>query len=81
MVEVHLWAGLRRFTDGQKSVEVDAKNVGQMLDALARDYPGLGDIFAEGISVSIDGNIHPDSQSEPVHEGQEIYLMQRVRGG
>lgn len=81
MVKVNLWAGLTAFTGGDRQVEVDARNVGQMLDALAAKYPGLGAVIGEGVSVSIDGEIFPDNRSEPVQEDQDIYLMQRVRGG
>ena len=83
MVRVHLWSGLRSFADGQKVVEVEAKNVGQLYAALARTYPGLADIIqdGEGVSVSIDGQIIPDSLIEPVAPGQEIYLLQKLRGG
>lgn len=42
MIEVHLWSGLRRFTDGVEVVQVQANTVGQMLDGLVAAHPGLG---------------------------------------
>ena len=82
-VKIHLWSGLRSFTDGAAVVEVEAKNVGQLYTALARAYPGLADIIddGEGVSVSIDGQIVPDSLIEPVNPDQEIYLLQKLKGG
>ncbi len=81
MAEVNLWAGLRAFTGGKLKVEVEAKNVGEMLDALARAYPGLAPIIEDGVSVAIDGQIIHSSVTTPLPEGAEIYLMQQVKGG
>ena len=80
MVEVNLWAGLRRFTDGKLVVEVEAGNVGQMLDALAETYPGLGPIIAD-VSVAIDGEITTGGRHTAIGPENEIYLMQRMKGG
>ena len=45
MVQVNLWAGLRRFTDGKDTVEIKARNVGEILNALENKYPELREIF------------------------------------
>ncbi|MFC3614456.1 MoaD/ThiS family protein [Lutimaribacter marinistellae] len=81
MVEVHLWSGLRRFAEGREAVEVEAATVGQMLDALKRDYPGLAEPIEAGVSVSVDGRIIASDLTEPVASDSEVYLMQRLRGG
>lgn len=80
MVKVHLWSGLRRFTDGVQVVEVPAETVGQMLDGLVTAHPGLAPVIAAGVSVSVDGVLIP-SRFAPVSEANEIYLIQRVKGG
>ena len=80
MVEVNLWAGLRRFTDGKTVVEVEADTVGQMLDTLAATYPGLGPILAD-VSVAIDGEIVTGGRQKASGPENEIYLMQRMKGG
>ncbi len=80
MVEVNLWSGLRRFTDGALRIEVAPGTVGQILDGLAATYPGLGPIFEAGISVAVDGEI-VNGRNIAVPEGAEVYLMQRVKGG
>ncbi|HHL22445.1 MAG TPA: hypothetical protein ENJ52_13095 [Aliiroseovarius sp.] len=80
-LEVHLWSALRRFTDGREAVTVEAATIGEMLDALRRDWPGLRDAIDAGVSVSVDGRLIAASRSEPLHEGQEIYLLQRLKGG
>ena len=41
LVKVHLWSGLRALAGGQAAVELRAGTIGQMLDALVKEYPGL----------------------------------------
>lgn len=81
LIQVHLWSALRSLVGGQEVVEVRASTIGQMLDALAEAYPGLRDPIDIGVSVSIDGKIYAQNLTQPVAEGQEIYLLQRIRGG
>ena len=81
MLEVNLWAGLRRFTEGQLVVPVQAGTIGQMLDALVRDYPGLAPVIAAGVTVAVDGVVITDNLHRPIPPGAEVYLMQRIKGG
>jgi len=81
VVEVHLWSGLRRFTDGVTVVSVEAATVGQMLDALVRAHPGLEPVIEAGVSVAIDGEVVTDGLHRAVGPDSEIYLMQRIKGG
>ena len=81
MVEVNLWSGLRAFADGAQVVEVEAKNIGQMLDALAEKHPGLADIIDAGVSVSVDGRVIASSLSHPLEPANDIWLMQQLKGG
>jgi molybdopterin converting factor small subunit len=80
-VQVHLWSALRRHTDGKDVVEVEASTTGEMLRALEQAYPGLAAPIRAGVSVAIDGRIYATSLTEPVAPEQEIYLMQRLKGG
>ena len=80
-VEVHLWSGLRALTGGLEKVTVDASNTGDLLAALTRDYPQLGPVIEAGVSVAVDGRIIASSLTEPLGADQEIYLMQRLKGG
>lgn len=81
LVKVHLWSGLRSRADGQAEVEVRAATIGQMLEALVAEYPGLSEPIEAGVSVSVDGKIYAFGLTEPVSEDNEIYLLQRIRGG
>lgn len=80
MLKVHLWSGLRRFTNGVEVVLVEAETVGQMLDGLVAAHPGLGPFIEAGVSVAVDGVLTP-SRFAPLSAENEIYLIQRVKGG
>ncbi len=80
-VQVHLWSALRRHTGGAEVVEVEAATTGQLLEALRRDYPGLGPMIDAGVSVAIDGRIYATSLSQPVTPENEIFILQRIKGG
>ncbi len=81
MVEVHLWSGLRSLTGGQQVVEVKAKTTGELLRELVRAHPQLQAPIDAGVSIAIDGRVIASGLTEPIPEGAEVYLMQRLRGG
>ncbi|UWR06562.1 MoaD/ThiS family protein [Ruegeria sp. B32] len=81
MVEVHLWSGLRSLTGGREVVEVEASNTGELLRELVCLHPQLQAPIDAGVSVAVNGRIIAAGLSEPIPEGAEVYLMQRLRGG
>ena len=81
MVEVHLWSGLRAQAEGHQIVEVEARNVGELLRALVAVHPGLKPSIDAGVSVAIDGRIIANSLTEPVPPDSEVFLLQKIRGG
>ena len=81
MVEVNLWSGLRKFTDGADVVEVEGRTVGQVLDALIAANPGLGPVIEAGISVAVDGEVITGGRQTPVDDASEVFLMQQIKGG
>jgi len=81
MVEVHLWSGLRSLTGGQEVVEVQARTTGDVLRELVRVHPQLQGPIDAGVSIAINGRVIASGLTEPIPEGSEVYLMQRLRGG
>ncbi len=81
IVKVHLWSGLRAFTGGQEVVEVQAQTVGEVISGLVAAHPGLADIVESGVSVAVDGKVIASALNEPVRPENEIWLMQRLKGG
>ena len=81
MVEVTLWAGLRPLVDNQEMLTVEAKTIRELFRKLEALYPGLREPIKNQIAVSIDGVIYRDDWSQPLPEGSEVFLMQRLEGG
>lgn len=81
MVEVNLWSGLRRFTDGELVVHVEADTVGKMLDALITAHPDLAPVIEAGLSVAVDGEVITDAHHTPIRPDSEIFLLQQLKGG
>ncbi len=81
MVRVTLWGSLRALADGRDTVEVEANNTRQMLDALAEKYPALEPVIESGVSVAIDGQIYRDAWFTPISDDSEVVLMPYMAGG
>lgn len=80
-LRIHLWSGLRRFVDGEEVVEVEATTIGTMLDALKAEYPGLAPLLDAGVSIAIDDEIVNGSRHRPLNADQEIFVLQKIKGG
>ena len=81
MVAVRLWGSLAEFADGHRDVEIAATNLRELLDGLAKAYPGLKPQLERGVSVSIDGRIYNDTWATPINETSEVVLLSRLVGG
>lgn len=79
-VAVNLWSSLTRLTGGERVVEVEASTIAEALDGLVAAHPGLGPIIQGGVSVVIDGEV-ATGRHVPIGPENEIYLMQRMKGG
>ncbi len=81
MVTVTLWAGLVPLADNQKTLEVEADTIRDLLRQLTERYPGLRDPIKNEVAVVIDGVIYRDDRSRPLPDGAEVFLMRRLAGG
>lgn len=80
MVEVNLWSGLRRLADDKLVVSVEARTLREMLAALVAAHPALSPVIKGGVSISVNGVIE-NNLSAAIRPEDEIYLIQRVKGG
>ncbi len=81
MARVVLWGSLKPHTGGKLEVEVEARNVGELLARLGETYPGLQSQIKRGVSVSIDGLIYREGWLEPLKPDSEVFLLPRMTGG
>jgi molybdopterin synthase sulfur carrier subunit len=89
-VQVNLPTVLRSHAGGAKAVSVDGATVGQVLVALAREYPGLS-----GQVINADGTLHKfvnvylndddvrylSGVDTPVGAADELSILPAVAGG
>ncbi len=81
MAKVVLWGSLKQAAGGQTEIEMDAKNVREVLDTLAERYPKLKPQLDRGVSVSIDGVMFRDAWFAPIKPDSEVYVLPRMAGG
>lgn len=88
-VKVNLHLTLRQYTNGQETIEVDGKTVGECLKNLVKKHPALeSSIFAKNGKlanvVEIYLNLqsaYPNELARPVQDGDEIHVTMMLAGG
>lgn len=81
MVQVYLWGDLRRASGGARSVEIEARNVSELIAALEDRFPALRDKGLADMTVAIDGELMSNAEFEPVSPESEIHFLQPTGGG
>ena len=78
---------LRTLTDNVEEVEVDAKNVRQVIEQLETRFPGIrsrlceDDALKPGISVAVDGNVSLLGMLQKVGPQSEVHFLPAIGGG
>lgn len=72
---------LRRYTNDEPGVEVQAANFRELVVALEKIYPGIAEVVSEGMAVAIDGEIIHDPYMEPIRPDSEVHFLHRIAGG
>ena len=80
-VNVYLWTSLKKFTNEEDKLSIAAKSIGELVGVLERDFPGLKPFIDSGISFAVNGELSNPNSNEPLPDGAEIYLMQKLKGG
>ena len=80
-VNVYLWTSLKKFTNDEDKLSIEAKNIGELVGILEKDFPGLKPFIDSGISLAVNGELSNPNSNEPLPDGAEIYLMQKLKGG
>jgi molybdopterin converting factor small subunit len=80
-VNVYLWTSLKKFTNEEDRLSIEAKSIGELVGVLERDFPGLKPFIDSGISFAVNGELSNPNSNDPLPDGAEIYLMQKLKGG
>jgi len=87
MATVHVPPLMRDLTRGQARVIVPERTLGQVINALEKEYPGIKErLCVEGqlkskITASVDGRIAQLGMEQPVGEHSEIRFLLVLAGG
>ena len=87
MVTVRIPPLLRSQTGGVAVLEVSASTVGEVIEQLDRQFPGLaerlveGDLLRPGLNVSIGPRIYGRMLQQAVPSGSEVQFLTAVAGG
>ena len=87
MATVVIPALLRKFTDGKDRISASGRNIGQLIDDLERQFPGLREHIIEdgevkaSVAISVDGEMGTGGVLEPVRESSEVFILPAIGGG
>ena len=81
MARVVLIGNLTQLTGGVTEFQLAAPSVKHLFQQLAALYPAIEPHLAEGIAVSIDGQIYQDALLEPIDSSSEVFIIPQIAGG
>jgi molybdopterin converting factor small subunit len=90
MPTVNFTYALKRFYPDLASMEVQAQNVADVLHSLNQRYPGIKDYLVDEqgrlrqhVNIFIGDKLIKDKLklTDPVAEGDEVFIMQALSGG
>lgn len=87
MAKVFIPTMLQSATGGVKQVEVEARNVRQVIEQLDEMFPGIGGRLVEdgdirsNLAVDVDGEVARMGMMERVKDTSEIHFVPAIGGG
>jgi hypothetical protein len=80
MATVILSSGLRSYTGGEERVQIEARRVRELIEALVARWPALAEPL-EQMAVAIDGEIHASAQYKALRPDSEVCFVPKLGGG
>ena len=81
MARVVLSGTLKQLAGGTSEIELDARDVRQLIRLLSERYPELAPHLESGYAIAIDGEIFQDAWFAPIRPDSEVHLVPAIRGG
>jgi len=81
MARVFLPRSLAEFANGELELEVEARDVRELIARVDERLPGFAERVEGKMAVAIDGEIHSDPLLEPTPGGCEVHFLPRISGG
>ena len=87
MATIFIPTMLQKMTDGAQKVDMEVRNVRQVIERLDELYPGIKDRLLEdgdiapNIAVAIDGDVAIMGLLQRVGENSEVHFVPAIGGG
>ena len=87
MATIFIPTMLQKMTDGAQKVDMEVRNVRQVIERLEEIYPGIKDRLLEdgdiapNIAVAIDGDVAIMGLLQIVGENSEVHFVPAIGGG
>ena len=87
MAKIFIPTMLQSLTAGVKQVDLDARNVRQIIERLEELYPGMENRLIEdgeirpNLAIAIDGDVAIMGMLEKVEENSEVHFVPAIGGG
>ena len=87
MAKIFIPTMLQSLTAGVKQVDLDARNVRQVIEQLEELYPGMKDRLVEdgeirpNLAIAINGDVAIMGMLEKVGENSEVHFVPAIGGG
>ena len=87
MAKIFIPTMLQSLTAGVKQVDLDARNVRQVIERLEELYPGMKDRLVEdgeirpNLAIAINGDVAIMGMLEKVGENSEVHFVPAIGGG
>ncbi|MEC9272964.1 MAG: MoaD/ThiS family protein [Chloroflexota bacterium] len=87
MATIFIPTMLQKMTGGDKKVDMDVRNVRQVIDRLDELYPGIKNRLVEdgeilpNLAIAIDGDVAIMGMLEKVREDSEVHFVPAIGGG
>jgi molybdopterin converting factor small subunit len=78
---------LRDLTGGRETADVPGSSVGEIIEALERQFPGVrdrlcaGGSLRPGLAVVVDGQVGRFGLLEPARPDSEVHFLPAIAGG
>ena len=87
MATIFIPTMLQKMTDGAQKIDMEVRNVRQVIERLEELYPGIKDRLLEdgdiapNIAVAIDGDVAIMGLLQRVGENSEVHFVPAIGGG
>ena len=70
-----------RFTNDEKSFDIDARSVRGIIKEMDERFPGIKEMLEHDTMVAINGELFEDALYQTVPDGAEVFFLPKLEAG